>query len=80
MNSISDFIKERNEAIFSLDRERIEAFAARQGTPYPKNTSDIVFWGSVYKAICNITNAPDDLVQTARRWLADHNMSEQFSL
>lgn len=80
MNVISNFVKERDEAIFSLDRKRIEAFAAKYGTPYPKDTSDLVFWASVYKMICNIRNAPEDLVQTAREWLAAHNMREQIIL
>ena len=80
MDEILRFVKERNEALFSLDRKRIEAFAAKNGTPYPPDASDVIFWASVYKAICNIRNAPEDVVFTAREWLAAHNMREQIIL
>ena len=39
---VASFVKERNEALFSLDRERIEAYFRKQGAEMPKE--DIVFW------------------------------------
>ena len=75
---IANFVKERNEALFSLDRERIEAYLKRRGCDVPDN--DIVFWAGVYKSICNITNAPEDLVRKAKEWLHTHGMSEHVNL
>ena len=75
---IANFVKERNEVLFSLDRDRIEAYLMRRGCDVPEN--DIVFWAGVYKSICNITSAPDDLVQRAKEWLHSHGMSESVSL
>lgn len=40
---IASFVKERNEALFSLDRERIEAYFKKRGVETPKE--DIVFLG-----------------------------------
>lgn len=73
---VASFVRERNEALFSLDRERIEAYFRKQGEEMPKE--DLVFWACVYKCICHITSAPDHLVQQARDWLHSHDMSEQI--
>lgn len=75
---IASFVKERNEVLFSLDRDRIEAYFGKQGVELPED--DIVFWAGVYKSICNITNAPEELVQKAKDWLHAHGMSERISL
>ena len=39
---------------------------------------DIVFWACVYKCICHITSAPEDLVCKAKDWLYAHGMSDQI--
>ncbi len=75
---IASFVKERNEVLFSLDRDRIEAYFGNQGVELPEN--DIVFWAGVYKSICNITDAPAELVQKAQDWLHAHGMSERINL
>jgi len=68
----ASFVKERNEALFSLDRERIERYVASRGCNEP--VDDIVFWGGVYKAILCIPNAPVDVVEKALTWLEEHGM------
>ena len=75
---IASFVKERNEVLFSLDRDRIEAYFGNQGVELPKD--DIVFWAGVYKSICNITGAPAELVQKAKDWLHAHGLSERINL
>ena len=75
---IARFVKERNEVLFSLDRDRIEAYLMKHGCDIPDN--DIVFWAGVYKSICNITSAPEGLVQKAKNWLYAHEMSENVSM
>lgn len=75
---IANFVKERDEVLFSLDRNRIEAYLRKSSCDVPDD--DIVFWAGVYKSICNITSAPDELVQKAGAWLHAHGMSEQVRL
>ena len=75
---IASFVKERNEALFSLDRERIEAYFSKRGVETPKE--DIVFWAAIYKCICHITSAPPELVEQAKTWLHEHGMSEEIYL
>ncbi|MEE0264276.1 MAG: hypothetical protein UD936_01485 [Acutalibacteraceae bacterium] len=71
--AIDEFIKERNEALFSLDEEKIRAYSKKYGVKLPK--SEKAFWGGVYKAIYNITNAPADLKEFAKNWLLINGFS-----
>ena len=47
MTEIETFVKERNEALFSLDRARIEAYLEKIGE---SDAEPIVFWAGVYKS------------------------------
>ena len=54
MPMIESFVKERNEALFSLDRRKIEAYLVKYGEGETAKAPDMLFWASVYKAICGI--------------------------
>ena len=69
MTMLEEFVKERNEALFSLDRSKIEAYMKKYGQQETEEVPDDLFWTSVYKAICGISNAPDELVSKALMWL-----------
>lgn len=71
--NIEKFVRERNEALFSLDEKKIKDYAKKYGLSLPEHP--IVFWGAVYKSIYNITNSPQELKQKAKDWLDEHNMS-----
>ena len=47
MTMLEDFVKERNEALFSLDRKKIEAYMIKHGETEIAQTPDNVFWASV---------------------------------
>lgn len=64
MIDMKEFVKERNEALFSFDRSRIMEYLIKYGSPIPSDPN--VFWGSVAKAVMNITNAPKDARQKAK--------------
>ena len=76
MAMLDVLIKERNDALFSLDRKKIEAFCAAHGDTEKQELPDPIFWESVYKAICSMKNAPKDKVRVARAWLEAHHCSE----
>ena len=71
--NMSDFVKERNEALFSLDEDKIKAYCKKYGVHISKN--ETAFWGGIYKSICNINDAPNELKHKAYEWLIEHNMS-----
>ena len=72
-------IQERNEALFSLDKNKIIAYLRKYNLP-TEASSDIVFWAGIYKAICNIKNAPEPIVEEARAWLKERGFSTTISL
>lgn len=71
--SLKRFVEERNEALVSLDREKIEQYAKKYGIEMPEN--DEVFWRGVHKAIANITTLPDDVRMRSVDWLLEHGSS-----
>ena len=77
MKDIKKYVNERNAALFSLDRARIEAFFEKYDFEKPVN--DTVFWAVVYKCICSITSAPPDIATQANAWLLEHGMTPGVS-
>ena len=47
MTMLEAFVKERNEALFSLDRKKTEAYVFKYGETVIAQTPDVVFWASV---------------------------------
>lgn len=72
-------VQERNEALFSLDKNKIMAYLRKYNLP-TEASSDVVFWAGIYKAICNIRNAPEPIVEEARAWLNERGFSTTISL
>ena len=68
--SLKRFVEERNEALVSLDRQKIEKYARKYGIDMPEN--DEVFWLAVHKSIANITTLPEDVKQRSVMWLLEH--------
>ena len=44
MNTVANFVKERNEALFSLDRKKIEALLAPGGISHSGPGENRQFW------------------------------------
>lgn len=59
----SNFLQERNEALFSLDAEKIITYCEKFDIPVPED--DNAFWGGVCKAILDIPEAPEDVRKRA---------------
>jgi hypothetical protein len=62
------FVKDRNEAFYSFDKERILAFIDKYHLPMNRD-NDRVFWGAVAKAVVNIKDAPKSAVKRAETLL-----------
>ena len=75
MTMIESFVKERNDALFSLDRRKIEAYLVKYGEGETAKVPDLLFWASVYKAICGIKDAPKDVKEIAYSWLSKNGFS-----
>ena len=80
---IEEFVKQRNEALFSLDRDKIIkfyelAYGKSEAKKFAK-VDEKVFWAAVYKAICNIISAPEDLKAYAEKWLIKNGFAIDVS-
>ena len=74
--SCISFIKERNEALLSLDRKKIERYCKKHGITMP--TDDEAFWRGVHKAICAITSIPFEVRQKSADWLFEHGSTPEI--
>ena len=63
MNDLKDFVEERNEALFSLNEEKIRAYAKKYNISLPQ--SKYAFWKGVYLALSNIPNVPERILNKA---------------
>ena len=64
---MQQYIEDRDRALFSLDRRRIEAYAQKYQISLPGDSRS--FWAVVYKAILQIEGAPTGLRRAAQAWL-----------
>ena len=55
---MNDFVKERNEALLSLDKEKIIKYMKKYNIKYPKDEE--TFWAGVHKSICNLFLVPEN--------------------
>jgi hypothetical protein len=72
--SIKEFVRERNEAFLSLDKEKILRFLEKynvQSTPVDEET----FWAGVHKVIFHIKSSTDEQKEISRRWLLSNGFS-----
>lgn len=69
--NLDQFIKERNEALVSLDETKIRAYAKKYGAEVPEDPE--IFWGGVHKAITALPNIPENIRERSEIWLKEHN-------
>lgn len=72
MNPVQLFVNERNEALFSLDRAKIEEFSRKYCETDDADVPEEIFWAGVYKAILGVKCSPPELVAKAQSWLSAH--------
>lgn len=65
---LKQFVKERNEALLSLDKDKIVAYMKKYDVKVPP---DRVFWASVHKAILGI-NVTMEQKENSKIWLIEH--------
>lgn len=77
---MEDFIKERNEALLSLDRERILAYGKKYNVKFPEDEK--IFWAGVHKAICSLYLIPVNKItksqyEKSKEWLKENGFEWQ---
>lgn len=70
---IKQFAKDRNEALLSLDKDKIIAYLNKYGIPMPDN--ETVFWAGIHKGIVAMTDAPEEKKTESMLWLLEHGFT-----
>ena len=78
---MEDFIKERNEVLLSLDRERILAYGKKYNVKFPEDEK--IFWAGVHKAICSLYLIPVNKItksqyEKSKEWLKENGFEWQL--
>lgn len=78
MFDAKEFIKDRNEAFISMDKEKIIAYCKKYEITMPEEEND--FWAGVHKVICNLFLLEDSPISIEQynksyEWLATHGYS-----
>lgn len=73
---IKEFVKDRNEALLSLDKDKILFFTKKYSMESP--IEEPAFWGGVHKAILHINSATDEQKEISRQWLVENGFSTEI--
>jgi hypothetical protein len=76
-----EFIKDRNEAFASMDKEKIIAYCKKYNIVLPED--ETIFWAGVHKTVCNLfllENSPISAKQYNQSydWLTEHGYSPKI--
>jgi hypothetical protein len=73
IEDLDQFFKDRDEALLSLDKDKILAYSIKYGAYIPKD--ERVFWAGVHKArlALNCVDAEGKII--SRNWLAENGFS-----
>ncbi len=71
MPKYDDFIKERDEALLSLDKNKILAYFKKYSPSVPPPSNDTVFWLAVHKARLMLTGISNEDRKLSEKWIDD---------
>lgn len=74
---LAKVLKERDEALLSLDKDKIIKYSIKHGVTLPSN--DIVFWAGVHKGILSLNSATDEQKSNSLKWLIENGFSPSIS-
>ena len=74
--NIATLIRERDEALLSLDKIKIVSYANKYNVTLP--SSELAFWGGVHIARTQINSATPEQKAESAKWLKDHRIRNWF--
>ena len=63
------FVQERDEALLSLDKDKINAYCIKYSLTMPKD--DTVMYAGIHKAILHIRSSTPEQKERSRQWLIE---------
>lgn len=76
VSDLDTFLSDRDNALLSLDEQKIRAFGLKYSIPFSDNP--IVFWASVYKSVLAMKYCPTSIRRTAEDWLDSHGFERGY--
>lgn len=74
---IKKFVQERNEALLSLDEQKIRAYMRKYGVSFnPEN--ETVWLAGVHKAILGISSATPEQRERSGKWLVEQGFQPNY--
>ena len=73
-SELEDFLKQRDEALLSLDKEKITAFA-ELSSQRKVTIDDNIFWAGVHYARLGVVYFSEEVKQVSRQWLKENGFS-----
>ncbi len=70
------FVADRDAALLSLDREKIDAYLRKYNLTAPGKEN--VYWAAVHKAILGLNGASEAQKERSRRWLREHGFQPEL--
>lgn len=74
MNFIKTWEKDRDEALKSLDIEKIRKYCLKYKIPMPKD--EIVILAGAHKARLHMLTTTEEEKEISKKWLKEHNFKE----
>jgi hypothetical protein len=78
MMDIKTFVEIRNEALLSLDKEKILNMIKVSNPNCKIPTVDDVFWAGVHKARIAVVDFPENIKNESRDWLSENGFSNEI--
>ena len=80
---MNKFVKERNEALLSLDENKIDAYMRKYNPNIQKPENKKIYWAGIHKAICNLFLIPENNItleefEKSYNWLRENGFSPEI--
>lgn len=78
---MDEFVKDRDEAFSSMDKDKILSYCNKYGVPIPEDED--TFWCGVHKTVCNLfllEDSPISIEQYNKSydWLVEHGSTPEI--
>jgi len=75
-NDMKDFIRERDEALLSLDKKKLEAYFKKYDVDMPTNENE--YWAGIHNARLAHQKFSKDVKKISRDWLIEHGFTPEY--
>lgn len=78
-NKFQKYTRDRDDALLSLDKQKIENFCLKYGHKIDELGSK-TFWTGIHKARLQVPSFPEEAKALSENWLKEHGFEDKISL